>query len=113
MSAPTLGTTTVNNFQPELDFHYLETFLATPQQNLIHSFGAMQKYAEAHMGKNTRMRRVDPLSTDGGLLDGSGIDPSPEVPNFADVDAETEIYAKVIRIQEQVNRANCLLSIAA
>jgi len=70
--------------------------------NLIHSFGADLHYAEAHIGKTTRMSRYERLSTDGGQLDGSGIDPAPEVVVRSDIDATMEIFAKTVVINEQV-----------
>lgn len=48
------------------------------------------------------MSRFERLSTDGGQLDGSGIDPASEVPVRTDVDATMEIYAKSIITNEQV-----------
>ncbi len=54
------------------------------------------------MGKNFRMPRYERLSTDGGFLDGTGIDPAPEIVNRTDVDAAMEQYAKTIVITEQV-----------
>ncbi len=48
------------------------------------------------------MSRYERLSTDGGQLDGSGIDPAPEVVVRTDVDATMEIYAKTVVINEQV-----------
>ena len=48
------------------------------------------------------MSRYERLSTDGGQLDGSGIDPAPEVVVRTDIDATTEIYAKTVVINEQV-----------
>lgn len=59
-------------------------------------------HAEAYVGKTTRMSRFERLSTDGGQLDGSGIDPASEVPVRTDVDATMEIYAKSIITNEQV-----------
>lgn len=87
---------------PELPLQFSEDLLSTPMFNLIHSFGADRHYAESHIGKTTRMSRYERLSTDGGQLDGSGIDPAPEVPVRTDVDATMEIYAKTIVINEQV-----------
>src|SRR5690606_110760 len=40
--------------------------------------------------------------TEGGQLEGSGIDPASEVPVRTDVDAKMEIYAKSITVNEQV-----------
>jgi len=48
------------------------------------------------------MSRFERLSTDGGQLDGSGIDPASEVPQRTDIDATMEIYAKSIVTNEQV-----------
>jgi hypothetical protein len=48
------------------------------------------------------MSRYERLNTDGGQLDGSGIDPAPEIPQRTDIDAKVEIYAKVIKVNEQV-----------
>ena len=48
------------------------------------------------------MSRFERLSTDGGQLDGSGIDPASEVPVRTDIDATMEIYAKSIVTNEQV-----------
>jgi N4-gp56 family major capsid protein len=48
------------------------------------------------------MARYERLSTDGGQLDGSGIDPAPEVVQRTDIDAKVEIYAKTVVINEQV-----------
>jgi len=48
------------------------------------------------------MSRYERLSTAGGYLDGSGIDPAPEIVVRSDIDAETEIYAKTVVINEQV-----------
>jgi N4-gp56 family major capsid protein len=87
---------------PELPLQASEDLLSTPMYNLIHSFGADLHFAEAHLGKNTRLMRYERLSTDGGQLDGTGIDPSPEVPVRSDIDATTEIYAKTIVVNEQV-----------
>ena len=87
---------------PELPLQFSEDLLSTPMFNLIHSFGADLHFSEAHIGKTTRMSRYERLSTDGGQLDGSGIDPAPEVPVRTDVDATTEIYAKTVVINEQV-----------
>lgn len=48
------------------------------------------------------MSRFERLSTEGGQLDGSGIDPASEVPVRSDIDATMEIYAKSIITNEQV-----------
>lgn len=48
------------------------------------------------------MSRFERLSTEGGMLDGSGIDPASEVPQRTDIDATMEIYAKSIVVNEQV-----------
>lgn len=96
------GITNIFNMAPELPLQFSEDLLSTPMFNLIHSFGADRHYAEAHIGKTTRMSRYERLSTNGGQLDGSGIDPAPEVPVRTDVDATMEIYAKTIVINEQV-----------
>lgn len=48
------------------------------------------------------MSRFERLSTDGGQLDGSGIDPAAEVPVRTDIDAKMEIFAKTIVTNEQV-----------
>lgn len=101
MSATT-GITNINNMAPELPLQFSEDLLSTPMFNLIHSFGADLHYAEAHIGKTTRMSRYERLSTDGGQLDGSGIDPAPEVVIRTDIDATMEIYAKTVVINEQV-----------
>lgn len=97
------GLTTIGNNQPEIPLQAIEEFLSTPTFNLINSFGADLHYAESHMGKTTRLSRFERLSTDGGLLDGSGIDPAPEVPVRFDIDAEMNIYAKSIAVNEQVD----------
>lgn len=96
------GITNINNMAPELPLQFSEDLLSTPMFNLIHSFGADLHYAEANIGKTTRMSRYERLSTDGGQLDGSGIDPAPEVVVRTDVDATMEIYAKTVVINEQV-----------
>ncbi len=96
------GITNIFNMAPELPLQFSEDLLSTPMFNLIHSFGCDRHYAEAHIGKTTRMSRYERLSTNGGQLDGSGIDPAPEVPVRTDVDATMEIYAKTIVINEQV-----------
>jgi N4-gp56 family major capsid protein len=98
----TTGITNINNFAPELPLQAVEDFLSTPMFNLIHSFGADLHYAEAQMAKNIRMSRFERLSTAGGQLDGSGLDPAPEVPVRTDIDSEMEIYAKTIVVNEQV-----------
>lgn len=98
----TTGITSIFNMAPELPLQFSEDLLSTPMFNLIHSFGADRHYAESNIGKTTRMSRYERLSTDGGQLDGSGIDPAPEVPVRTDVDATMEIYAKTIVINEQV-----------
>lgn len=87
---------------PELPLQFSEDLLSTPMFNLIHSFGADLHYADAHIGKTTRMSRYERLSTNGGQLDGSGIDPAPEVVVRTDIDATMEIYAKTVVINEQV-----------
>ncbi len=87
---------------PELPLQFSEDLLSTPMFNLIHSFGADLHYADAHIGKNIRMSRYERLSTEGGLLDGSGIDPAPEVVQRTDIDATTEIFAKTLVVTEQV-----------
>lgn len=98
----TTGITNIQNMAPELPLQFSEDLLSTPMFNLIHSFGADLHYAEAHIGRNTRMSRYERLSTAGGYLDGSGIDPAPEVVVRTDIDAQTEIYAKTVVINEQV-----------
>ncbi len=96
------GITNINNMAPELPLQFSEDLLSTPQFNLIHSFGADLHYADAYIGKTTRMSRYERLSTDGGQLDGSGIDPAPEVVVRSDIDATMEIYAKTVVVNEQV-----------
>jgi len=98
----TTGITNIMNMAPELPLQFSEDLLSTPMFNLIHSFGADLHYAQAYIGKTTRMSRYERLSTDGGQLDGSGVDPAPEVVVRTDVDATTEIYAKTVVINEQV-----------
>lgn len=98
----TTGITNINNMAPELPLQFSEDLLSTPMFNLIHSFGADLHYAEAHIGRTTRMSRYERLSTDGGQLDGSGIDPAPEVVVRTDIDADMEIFAKTVVINEQV-----------
>lgn len=87
---------------PELPVQASEDLLSTPMFNLIHSFGVDLHHAESYVGKTTRMSRFERLSTDGGQLDGSGIDPASEVPVRTDIDATMEIYAKSIITNEQV-----------
>lgn len=96
------GITSLQNMGPEMPVQASEDLLSTPQFNLIHSFGADLHHAESYMGKTLRMSRFERLSTDGGQLDGSGIDPASEVPVRTDVDATIEIYAKSIVTNEQV-----------
>jgi N4-gp56 family major capsid protein len=96
------GITNINNMAPELPLQFSEDLLSTPMFNLIHSFGADLHYAESHIGRTIRMSRYERLSTDGGQLDGSGIDPAPEVVQRTDIDAKVEIYAKTVVINEQV-----------
>lgn len=97
------GIATISNNAPELPVQMAEDFLSTRQFNLIHSFGADEHYADEFMGRTLRMSRYEPLGTDGGQLDGSGIDPAPEIPVRTDVDADVEIYAKSIVYNEQVS----------
>lgn len=96
------GITNISNMAPELPLQASEDLLSTPMFNLIHSFGVDLHHAESYVGQNTRMSRFERLSTDGGQLDGSGIDPAPEVPVRSDIDAKMEIYAKTIVTNEQV-----------
>lgn len=96
------GITNINNMAPELPLQFSEDLLSTPMFNLIHSFGADLHYAESHIGRNIRMSRYERLSTDGGQLDGSGIDPAAEVVVRSDIDARVEVYAKTVVINEQV-----------
>ncbi len=102
MSIASSGITNINNMAPELPLQWSENLLSTPMFNLIHSFGCDLHFAEAHIGKTTRMSRYERLNTDGGQLDGSGIDPAPEVVIRTDIDATMEIYAKTIVTNEQV-----------
>lgn len=101
MSFPT-GITNINNMAPELPVQASEDLLSTPMFNLIHSFGVDLHHAESYIGKTTRMSRFERLSTEGGQIDGSGIDPASEVPVRTDIDATMEIYAKSIVTNEQV-----------
>lgn len=101
MSFPS-GIANINNLGPEVPVQALEDFLSTPMFNLIHSFGVDLYHAEAYLGRTTRMSRFERLNTDGGQLDGSGIDPAPEVPQRTDIDAKMEIFAKSIVVNEQV-----------
>lgn len=101
MSFPA-GITNINNLAPEVPVQALEDFLSTPMFNLIHSFGVDMYHAEAYLGKTTRMSRFERLNTEGGQLDGSGIDPASEVPVRTDIDAKMEVYAKSIVVNEQV-----------
>ena len=101
MSFPT-GITSIQNMAPELPVQASEDLLSTPMFDLVHSFGLDLHRAERYVGKTTRMSRFERLSTDGGQLDGSGIDPASEVPVRTDIDATMEIYAKSIVTNEQV-----------
>jgi N4-gp56 family major capsid protein len=96
------GITGIQNMAPELPVQASEDLLSTPMFNLIHSFGVDLHHAESYVGQTTRMSRFERLSTDGGQLDGSGIDPASEVPVRTDIDAKMEIYAKSIVTNEQV-----------
>jgi N4-gp56 family major capsid protein len=96
------GITGIQNMAPELPIQASEDLLSTPMFNLIHSFGVDLHHAEAYIGKTTRMSRFERLSTDGGQLDGSGIDIASEVPVRTDIDATMEIYAKAISVNEQL-----------
>lgn len=96
------GITSINNMAPELPVQAAEDLLSTPMFNLIHSLGVDLHHAESYVGKTTRMSRFERLSTDGGQLDGSGLDPASEVPVRTDIDATMEIYAKSIVTNEQV-----------
>ena len=96
------GITGIQNFGPELPVQAAEDLLSTPMFNLIHSFGVDLHHAESYIGKTVRMSRFERLSTEGGQLDGSGIDPASEVPVRSDIDATMEIYAKSIVTNEQV-----------
>jgi N4-gp56 family major capsid protein len=87
---------------PELPVQASEDLLSTPMFNLIHSFGVDLHHAESYIGKTIRMSRFERLSTEGGQLDGSGIDPASEVPVRSDIDATMEIYAKSVAVNEQV-----------
>jgi len=98
----TSGITGIQNMAPELPVQASEDLLSTPMFNLIHSFGADLHHAESYIGKTTRLSRFERLSTEGGQLDGSGIDPASEVPVRTDIDATMEIYAKSIVTNEQV-----------
>lgn len=100
------GTTTPGNFQSELPLQAAEDMLSTPQFNLIHSFAADLHEAQQGMGDTTRMSRFERLSTDGGRLDGSGIDPAPEIPVRTDIDAKVEIFAKSLVVNEQVEKGS-------
>lgn len=48
------------------------------------------------------MSRYERLSTEGGQLDGSGIDPASEIVTRSDIDAKMEVYAKTVVVNEQV-----------
>lgn len=96
------GITGIQNMAPELPVQAAEDLLSTPMFNLIHSFGVDLHHAESYIGKTIRMSRFERLSTDGGQLDGSGLDPASEVPVRTDVDATMEIYAKSIAVNEQL-----------
>ena len=96
------GITGLGNMAPELPVQASEDLLSTPMFNLIHSFGVDLHHAESYVGKTTRMSRFERLSTEGGQLDGSGLDPASEVPVRTDIDATMEIYAKSIVTNEQV-----------
>ncbi len=74
------GITSLQNFAPELPLQAAEDLLSTPMFYLIHSFGVDLHHAESYIGKTTRMSRFERLSTEGGQLDGSGLDPASEVP---------------------------------
>lgn len=97
-----MGIITNQSMSPELQLHFSERLLATPTFNLIYSIGCDYHDAENHMGQTTRMRRYERLGLDGGELDGSGLDPAPEVVNFTDVDANMEHFAKVLVVNDQV-----------
>lgn len=96
------GITGIQNMAPELPVQASEDLLSTPMFNLIHSFGVDLHHAESYVGQTTRMSRFERLSTDGGQLDGSGIDPASEVPVRTDIDAKMEIFAKSIVTNEQL-----------
>lgn len=100
------GMTTPGNFQSELPLQAVEDMLSTPQFNLIFSFAADQQEAKSFSSDTSRLSRMEALSTDGGRLDGSGIDPAPEIPVRTDIDAKMEIYAKSVVVNEQVDLFN-------
>ena len=101
------GMTSPGNFQSELPIQAVEEMLSTPSFNLIHSFAADEHTAMQHASDTSRMSRIERLSTDGGRLDGSGIDPAPEIPVRTDIDAKMEVYAKSVVVNEQVNESAC------
>ena len=100
------GVVTPGNYQSELPLQAVEEMLSTPQPNLIHSFAANEHEVQAHMGDTARLSRLERLSTDGGRLDGSGIDPAAEIPVRTDIDAQVEIYSKSIVVNEQTDLFN-------
>lgn len=104
------GTTTPGNYQSELPLQAAEDMLSTPQINLIHSIGVEEHVAQPNASDTTRLSRLERLSTDGGRLDGSGIDPAPEIPVRTDIDAKMEIYAKSVVVNEQVKKSACYKS---
>ena len=104
------GVTNPNNMMPEVPAQMATDWLSTPLFNLINSFGADMHYMQSNVsGPNFVMSRLNPLNTEGGQLDGSGIDPAPEVPVRADVTATMEFFAKCIVVNEQVNESACYL----
>src|SRR5260370_7808802 len=96
------GITGIQNMAPELPVQASEDLLSTPMFNLIHSFGVDLHHAESFVGKTTRMSRFERLSTDGGQLDGSGIDPASEVPVRTDIDATMKTNPKSIITNNKV-----------
>lgn len=102
------GITNIGNLQPEMPLQMAERMLSTPQFNLIHSIGVDRHEASENMGQTTRLSRFEALNTDGGLLDGSGIDPAPEIVIRSDIDADMQVFAKAITINEQVKMLGLL-----
>ena len=84
--------------------YYSELLLSTPESNLIHGFGAMNKSLKGKSGDTIRMERYNKLATSPVPLGNTGITPPGQLLASVFIDAKISFYGTYVKINEQLNQ---------
>jgi N4-gp56 family major capsid protein len=99
-------TTTTTALPPPVQQKFDMKLLARPMQKNIHSFFAMKKVMEEHVGDILRMRRYTNLAQFPVPLGPNFLNPPTQVLSATDIDAQVQYYATSVLITKQVTLIN-------